>query len=148
MYERKIKRYSAYFLGWCQAFGEHDISFEDDRDMNWLFGESKIGIVFSAKTRRLFLKEMLREHQEGPLVILSETSMRIGDLHYPFVSEQDRKGVAGVVKFFKNNDEIHMFLTSHFCYPPGTRIITFSIKKPLIILYKELAPLTVRIVGF
>ena len=48
-------------------------------------------------------------------------------------------------EFFRCRDDIHMFLTSHFCYPPGTRIITFSKKKPLIIMYKEIEPLALTV---
>ena len=31
MVERNVKRYSAYFRGWCQAFGEHDSYGDHDR---------------------------------------------------------------------------------------------------------------------
>jgi hypothetical protein len=42
-------------------------------------------------------------------------------------------------------DETHMFLTYHLIYPPGTRIITVSLKPPLPLLYKEMAPLAVSV---
>ncbi len=46
-------------------------------------------------------------------------------------------------EFLRNEKELHLFLSSHFCYPSGTRIITFAKKKPSIILYKEMQPLKV-----
>jgi hypothetical protein len=145
MYERKIKRYSAYFLGWCQAFGEHEIFFREEDDVNWLFGEAKIGINFSPRVRRLFLKEMLKQNKENLSLIISNNHIQLGDLKYHFVSEKDNYGLTKILDLLRNNEEIHLFLTSHFCYPPGTRIVTLSRKKPFIILYKEIESLTVKV---
>lgn len=142
MYERQIRRYTAYFLGWCQAFGEHDVDFDESKDFNWLFGDAKIGIIVSSSVRKLFLKDILR--QENPAIFLSCSGIKIKGSHYA-AFENEKKVFKYVLDFLKKPSEIHMFLSSHLCYPPKTRIITFSTKKPLLILYKEIPPLTVKI---
>jgi hypothetical protein len=40
---------------------------------------------------------------------------------------------------------VHMFLSYHLIYPPGTRIITVSRRSPLPLLYKEMAPLPISV---
>ncbi len=72
---------------------------------------------------------------------MSEDSVKINRLHYLLVDEAERYYARQIRSFILNSKELHMFLCSHFCYPPHTRIITFSRKKPLAIMYKEFAPL-------
>jgi hypothetical protein len=43
------------------------------------------------------------------------------------------------------NGEFHVYLTSHFTYGTGARIITLSHWKPLQIIYKEICPMSVRL---
>ncbi|MCP5419106.1 MAG: hypothetical protein H6970_02330 [Gammaproteobacteria bacterium] len=144
MHERKIKRYGAYFFGWCQAFGEHEITYEEEHDIYWLFSESRIGITVAPRLRRRALKEILKQ-VDNPTITLSYSHARLNDLTYTPQTEQDREGLRQVVDFLTRNDAAHVFLTNHFCYPPGTKILTLSNKSPLLILYKEIPPLTVRI---
>jgi hypothetical protein len=143
MYETAIKRYAAYFFGWCQSFGEHEVTFEENKDINWLFGESKVGIIVSPKIRRLFLKAILKQKQ--PNVILSATQIEVDNALYS-VREEDRHNLERAMALLETYEKIHMFLANHFCYPSPTKIITFSAKKPLLILYKEITPVTVKIV--
>jgi hypothetical protein len=143
MYEKAIKRYAAYFFGWCQAFGEHDVTFEENKDVNWLFGELKVGIIVSPKIRRLFLKTISKQKQ--PTVILSTSHIEVDNSQYPIL-EEDRHNLERALAFLKKYDGIHMFLANHFCYPPPTKIITFSAKKPLLILYKEITPIIVKVI--
>ena len=138
--ELEIKRYSAYYNGWCLAFGEHETLYETEKNLSLIEGESQIGIVTSVDIRKRLTKELLGHHDEVPLVELSENQIHVNKLEYRF-SEEEAKAVSGFLRFMRKNESIHMFLTSHFCYPGGTRIITFSAKKPVIILYKEIAPL-------
>ncbi len=151
-YERTIKRYSAYYLGWCQAFGEHDISFNEEDNINWLYGESindeesRIGIVLAPKIRKILFRELLTKSIKTPTVVLSDYSVKLNELTYTFTWERDRRGFEKIMTLLQNKDEMHMFLTSHFCYPPGTRIITFSTKRPLVLMYKEIEPLGVKII--
>jgi hypothetical protein len=145
MLERKLKRYGAYFFGWCQAFGEHEIALEEDHDIYWLLGESKVGVAVAPRLRRRVLKEILKQRGK-PLVTLAYTYAQINELKYVPTSERDKLGLKSVVDMIKESPEVHLFLTSHFCYPAGTKILTLSTKKPLIIFYKEIEPLTVRVV--
>lgn len=139
--ERVIKRYSAYYAGWCVAFGEHEIAYEENRDIQWIFGEEKVGITLAPKLLRRFVRELLGKHEEMPRIVLYSDSAKINHLEFEVSSEADRQSLAQFRRFFDCPDEIHMFLSSHFCYPPGTRIVTFSKKKPLVIMYKEIEPL-------
>ena len=145
-FDRMVKRYSAYYAGWCVAFGEHEIAYEQDRDIQWLFGESKVGITLTPKLQRRFFRELLGQHGEIPRITLCRDAARINHLEYPVSEEKDLQGLSQFREFFQCPEDIHMFLTSHFCYPPGTRIVTFSKKKPLIIMYKEIEPLALTIV--
>jgi hypothetical protein len=145
-YTRKIRRYSAYYLGWCQAFGEHEIEMEEnDNDINWIFGEENIGIIFASRIRKIFFREILGKKHKNSTITLSSTFAQINELRYIFDQEKNEAGLNQLLNLLKTNADIHLFLTYHFCYPPGTRIITFSPKKPLVILYKEIEPLTVRL---
>ena len=121
--DRMVKRYSAYYTGWCVAFGEHEIAYEQDKDIQWVFGEAKVGITLAPKLRRLFIRELLGQHGEIPRITLGETSARINHLEYPVTEAKDLEALSRFREFFRCRDDIHMFLTSHFCYPPGTRII-------------------------
>jgi len=145
MLERKIKRYSAYYMGWCQAFGEHEVDYEDNANINWLYGEETIGMALQADLRRTVFKELLGKNKEEAQIRLSNRYVRINNFEYFLRQPKDQEGVSRIISLLKSSGDVHLYLTSHFCYPPGTRIITFSQKKPLFILYKEIAPLAVRV---
>jgi len=145
-FDRMVKRYSAYYAGWCVAFGEHEIVYEQEKDIQWVFGEAKVGITLAPKLRRVFIRELLGQHGEIPRITLGKTSAQINHFEYPVTEEKDLLALSKFREFFRCPDDIHMFLTSHFCYPPGTRIVTFSKKKPLIIMYKEIEPLALSLV--
>ena len=143
--ERIVKRYSAYYAGWCVAFGEHEIDYEENRDIQWIFGEGKVGISLAPRLRRLFVRELLGKRKRMPRIVLYKDSAKINHRKFTVSSKTDRENMRNFRAFFDCPEEIHMFLSSHFCYPPGTRIITFSKKKPLVIMYKEIEPLQVII---
>ena len=145
-YSRLIKRYSAYYAGWCVAFGTHEITYDEDKEINWLFGDSKIGFTLSPNLKRIFFHELLGKHEHIPLVSIREAEIRLNKIPIPITLEEDRRGLASLKEFFNTKEDVHLCLTSHFCYPPGTRIITFAKKKPLIIIYKEIRPMKVEII--
>lgn len=60
-------------------------------------------------------------------------------------SEVDRTGLFRIRGLFNSVLLVHMYLTSHVYYPTGTRIITFSTRKPMAILYKEIGPLHIML---
>jgi hypothetical protein len=48
-------------------------------------------------------------------------------------------------QFLEVTTRLHVFLSSHFMYGSGTRIITLSRRKPLAIIYKEIGPMHLRL---
>lgn len=143
---RQIRRYSAYYKGWCVAFGEHDTHYDENKEINWLFGESKIGFILSPKLKRIFFGELLGKDKDTPLVSVHQSEIRLNEYRIPITFEEDRRGLIRFKEFINTEEDLHLCLTSHFYYPPGTRIITFSKKKPLIIMYKEIQPVKVEVV--
>jgi len=139
--EHIVNRYSAYYLGWCVAFGEHELAADQERDIQWIFGEDKAGLIIASHLRLRFIRELLGKHAGMPEIALSQASARINHLEYAIEHPDDLKGLRKFRRYIEGTDSIHMFLTSHFCYPTGTRILTFAKKKPLGIMYKEIAPL-------
>ncbi len=144
--EREIRRYSAYYFGWCQAFGEHD-AFEGDEEHHtqWLVGEQSVGMILPGRVRRTFLRDLLDSKDGEATVELNAGAqqMRVNRSQYDVTSENS-VGLQRLHDLISSPGEVHLFLTHHIYYPAGTRIITFSHVKPLIIMYKEVAALTLR----
>ena len=59
--EYVLKRYAAYYRGWCQAFGEHESVPGEDTGISWLFGENQIGFISPREQTKLLLREILRK---------------------------------------------------------------------------------------
>ena len=140
---RTVRRYNTYYRGWRLAFGAHQATFDEQRDINWLFSENRIGLALAAGLRRRLYRELLGRHDTEPRLILSESAVRIGEFSHLLVADADREGGRRFRRFLLENPTLHMFNCSHFYYPAGTQIITFSDKKPAAILYKEMQPLIV-----
>lgn len=136
-----VKRYNAYYQGWCLAFGEHTADYGEDRDISWLFGEEKVGMIFSPKLLKRAQREFLGNPEKIPQFAMSDGSLRLNNFTYLLPDEIDKHNVKRLKDFLLNSHELHMFLSSHLIYPPRTRIITFARKKPIIIMYKEMQPL-------
>jgi len=62
------------------------------------------------------------------------------------INRGEKRMLLSVVIALEGNDEIHVFLTSHLLYGSGSRIITFSSKKPLSIIYKEIGTMRIRLI--
>ena len=45
---------------------------------------------------------------------------------------------------FADTPVVEIEIRDHLFYPPGTRIITFSSKRPGVLFYKEIEPFTVQ----
>lgn len=141
-----IKRYNAYYQGWCQAFGEHEANLDEDRDVYWLTAEGRIGLAVSSKLIRILNLAFLRHHEEIPQLILQSDSIKVEDkIIYQLSDDYDQKGMNQLMNYLDCKDELHLFMTNHFCYPSGTRIITIAKEKPTILLYKDMQPLKVLI---
>lgn len=140
-----IRRYNAFYHGWCLAFGEHKVEYEASRDINWLLADDRVGLCLSNRFRKKLSRELLGPHEQTPELILNDEVVRINSLIYRFTDEIDSSGVHALRQLLLVGDELHMFLSSHFVYPPKTRIITFARKKPLPIMYKEMLPMMLRL---
>jgi hypothetical protein len=138
--QRTIARYSSYYHGWCLAFGEHDIRYDDNLTINWIEGNSKMGFVVASEKTKPLYKELLRHRDEVPTVDISENRTIINELEYTFC-KKELYGAKRFMDYVQEHKVLHMYLTSHFCYPKRTRIVTFSPQKPPIILYKEISPI-------
>jgi hypothetical protein len=142
---RIVKRYNAYYRGWCLAFGEHDADYDEERDISWLFGEERIGLILSSTLRKQAQHELLGHHDEIPQLSLSNDSVVLNQYRHQLQDDVDMRNILRLKKFLLQGEEMHMFLCSHLFYPSRTRILTFATKKPLIIMYKEMQPLNLII---
>jgi hypothetical protein len=142
---RIIKRYNAYYRGWCLAFGEHNADYDEERDISWLFGEDRIGLILSPNLRKQAQHELLGHHDEIPQLSLTDDSVALNQYRHRLQDEVDMRNIQRLKEFLLHGEEMHMFLCSHLIYPSRTRILTFATKKPLIIMYKEMQPLKVTI---
>ncbi|HIP53592.1 MAG TPA: hypothetical protein EYH03_06240 [Chromatiales bacterium] len=140
-----VHRYSAYYSGWCVAFGEHDIHYEPDKEINWLYGESKIGLILAPGLKKRLFRQLLRSSDQPPSVELSDNVLKINEFTYPIEDEEDKRGFSSIKRLFQQSPQLHLYLTSHFCYPKGTRIVTFSPHKPIGIIYKEIQSMRVAL---
>ncbi len=144
MTEYVLKRYAAYYRGWCQAFGEHESVPGEDTGISWLFGENQIGFISPREQTRLLLREILRK-RETPTLTISRKSVQIGAFYFRPSKPSDESALLAVAKFLETGSGSHIFLTSHFMYGTGTRILTVSRKKPLSIIYKEIGAMQIKL---
>lgn len=151
-YSRRLRRYVAYYRGWCQAFGEHEVDQEPseppaDDSIHWLFGTNRVGLILPEEIRKRFVKELVSRKSREPSIGFSRSSSQItvNNTVCSVLSGHIERGVPRLVALAKQHPELHMFLTHHLCYASGTRIITFSSTRPLGILYKEIDPLVLFI---
>ncbi|MEJ2622413.1 MAG: hypothetical protein P8163_19830, partial [Candidatus Thiodiazotropha sp.] len=134
---RIIKRYNAYYKGWCLAFGEHTADYGDEREISWLFGEQRMGLILSSNLLKRAQQELLG-HQSIPELQLSNHSVAFNSFDFALQDRIDRQNIQRFIQFLLDGKELHMFLSNHLIYPSKTRILTFSNQKPLIIMYKEM----------
>jgi len=144
MMERQLRRYAAYFRGWCQAFGEHEHIFEDANGVNWVTAANHLGLGLVLP--KPMIKPLYREvllHRTAPPLLFRGKSIEIGSLVLN-IHERHRKSVSGALEeILGQGNEAHVFLTSHLMYGSGSRIITISSKKPLSIIYKEIGSMRI-----
>ena len=140
----ELKRYAAYYKGWCQAFGEHESIRSEDAGISWLFAEKQIGFISPRKLARAILREILRK-RDTPTLTIGRNSVQIGSFYYRPSKASDESALLAIADFLETGNASHIYLTSHFMYGTGTRILTVSSKKPLSIIYKELGTMHIRL---
>lgn len=144
MLEREFKRYSAFFKGWCQAFGEHEGVHCEASGIDWLLAEHQVGLVLPAT----FIKPLHREvllHKHTPTLTFSDERIQVGSLEIGLEERQEQKALDAIAAVLDSKAQLHLYLTSHLFYGGGNRIITFSSKKPVPIIYKEIGTMQVRL---
>lgn len=146
IYSLRIRRYVAYYRGWCQAFGEHEVEegrAESANSIQWLFGEDRVGLILPEDTRKRFLKELVRRKGTESSIVFSPAGAEIvvNRAVCSVLKGNIEAGAGRLLALARQSKELHMFLTHHLYYSPGTRIVTFSATKPLGIMYKEIDPL-------
>jgi hypothetical protein len=144
MLERELKRYAAYFKGWCQAFGDHEDVQIDETGRYWLIAEDRLGLVLP----RTFIRSLNREvllNAKTPALTFSQQGVEIGALNIPFTSRREKRVLDTIGDLVETGPELHVFLTSHLIYESGSRIMTFSSKKPLSIIYKEIGTMNIQL---
>ena len=139
-----IRRYTAFFQGWAQAFGNHRGSMDDDRVLNWLFGENEdqIGLILTHQLRHDLLHKVIGEHLSEVHLTLGPSRVGVEDLTVA-TGYRDEQAIRAIRALLDGDGELHLYLTYHLFYPSGTRILTLSRKAPLPLIYREIAPLTV-----
>ncbi len=142
--EYELKRYAAYYKGWCQAFGEHESVRGEDDGISWLFAEKQIGFISPRKQTKLLLREILRK-RETPTLTISRNSVQIGSFYYRPSKASDESALLAIAAFLGSGKASHIYLTSHFMYGTGIRILTVSRKKPLSIIYKEIGAMRIKL---
>ena len=142
--DREVRRYRPYLPSWCQAFGDHlPEPGGEGRAVEWLVGEHCIGAIVVPEIRVMLIRELLGSGK--PRVLVGEGSMCLDDLDFRDAGVCGHPGYAALRDLLVNADTVHLFLTYHLIYPPGTRIITVSSKAPLPLIYKETTPLRVSV---
>lgn len=144
--QRKVQRYAAYFEGWCQAFGEHENLSREKNAINWLLAENQVGFILPEKLTKALYRDVLGRHRESPTLAISQDCVLVGKFHYTLSATGDQRGIDALRQILENPDDLHLYLTYHFFYPSGTRIITLSRKQPLGIIYKQISPMHIKLI--
>lgn len=144
MQERELKRYAAYFRGWCQAFGEHEGIHDAESGIDWLIADQQVGLVLPRDVLKTLHREVLL-HRQPPALQISSDHMQIGSLEIVFSKGQVRRILDAVLEIVSGDGEVHVYLTSHLIYGGGNRIITFSSRRPLTIIYKEIGAMRLQL---
>jgi len=143
MLERELIRYSAYFKGWCQAFGEHEGIQCKASGIDWLLTDQQVGLVLPSETIKPLYREVLL-HKQTPTLTFREDRIEIGALRIALEKKQEQRALDAIAEILESPEAVHLYLTSHLVYGGGNRIITFSNRKPLLIIYKVIGTMHVR----
>ncbi|MCB2263359.1 MAG: hypothetical protein LGR52_10580 [Candidatus Thiosymbion ectosymbiont of Robbea hypermnestra] len=141
-----IRRYAAYFHGWATAFGNHDKHLDEEQGLSWLLGEEQIGLILTPRVRAFLSPLFLSNREAGPPpVALGPEGIRIADTAVRFGSGS-RLAFDTVMDLLQGKGDLHLLQTYHVIYPSGTRILTLSRHSPLALVYREIEPMTLRLV--
>ena len=89
---------------------------------------------------------MLGRQRESPTLTISHDCVRVGEFHYRLSPTEDQRGIDALRQILGNPGALHLYLTYHFLYQSGTRIITLSRKQPVAIIYKQINPMHIKMI--
>ena len=153
-----IRRHGAYFRGWAQAFGAHELATDERRGLRWLLGEEQLGLILTPPIRvalQALTADAGPDEDENPeagdgaapeiqpdQLLLGDHALDLGELTLPIASAQQSVAdfAAGLLQ---DSGDLHLYQTYHLIYPSGTRILTLSRRAPLGLIYREIEPLQV-----
>jgi hypothetical protein len=144
MLERIVKRYTAYFRGWCQTFGEHHSLADHDHEIYWLMTDRQAGFVLPPSRLRQLYREILL-HDRAPALTFHGDRVEVGDFHFHLVPSHENDILGGIHSLLSADEDLHVYLTSHLMYGTKARIMTLSTRKPLTIIYKEIGDIRIRL---
>jgi len=144
MLQRELNRYAAYFRGWCQAFGEHDVIAGEEDGISWLLTDRQAGFVLPQALLKPLYREVLL-HSEAPTLSISRDHVEIGSLNMALTRSNDHRVLNTIEQILETGNDYHLFLTSHLFYGTGARIITISSKKPVAIIYKQIGTMRIQL---
>lgn len=144
-FECELKRYAAYFRGWCQAFGEIDKEFEGANGIMWLLAEAQVGLILPDQQRREVYRQVLGTKAKTKVLTVSDSRFQLGETAFDIDVNQVQEYLRTLLHAFSGSQELHLYVTYHLTYPSGTRFVTISKRAPLRIIYKEIEPMVIRI---
>ena len=105
MLERELIRYSAYFKGWCQAFGEHEGIQCKESGIDWLLADQQLGLVLPQETIRPLYREVLL-HKHTPTLTFQEDRIEIGALRIALEKKKKKLQMRGQDKLLLKKKQI------------------------------------------
>jgi hypothetical protein len=144
MLQRDVRRYAAYFRGWCQTFGEHESLADHENEIYWLLTEHQAGFVLPPSHLKQLYRAVLL-HDVAPPLTFRRFLVEVGEFSFSLTPRHEDVIRATIGQILSNNGPLHVYLTSHLMYGTSARIITLSAKKPVPIIYKEIGRMSIRL---
>lgn len=142
---RDIRRYSAFFPSWAQAFGEHELIEDPDNELRWLIGPNQLGCILTARLRRQLHALLLGRHAHPPPNLkLTREALRLGQQQWR-LAESPRPVHQQLGKLLTEDGALHLFQSYHLMFPTGTRILTLGKQAPMPLIYREIAPVALEL---
>lgn len=166
---RLLRRHRAYFNGWAQAFGHHNLLRDPRQGLRWLLGETQLGLMLDPSVRTRLrggddegLGGLLADAPHAPaaepatlrptrrdgrmptppaVVDVGTETLRLGRLTLRQCPPLVMKRIRALLGA---HAELHLFEAYHPLYPSGARILAIGQEPPLGLIYRELTPALIR----
>lgn len=166
---RLLRRHRAYFKGWAQAFGDHDLLRDPRQGLRWLLRETQLGLMLDPSVRTRLrggdddgLGGLLADAPQPPaaepatlwpmrlqarmptppaLVDIGTETLRLGRLTLRQCPPAVMQRIRALLGA---HAELHLYQAYHLRYPSGARILAIGQQPPLGLIYRELPPALIR----